>query len=103
MAADRALFVLHGFALVLASATALVWPRAGEAALLVPLGADGTARAIAWADAEQAEFLAIDPAGARMITRIPSGASLTRALARGILPLAVRDPRCRPAKQEGLS
>jgi hypothetical protein len=96
--AERALFALHGFALVLALTTALAWPRVGEAALLVPLAPDGSAQAYAWAEAEGAEFLAIDPAGTRVIARIPSGDSLLSALASGILPVAARPRTCRPPR-----
>lgn len=101
--AERALFALHGFALVLSLAAALAWPRVGEAALLLPLGPGGAAKAFAWADAERAEYLAIDPAGARVIARIPSGDSLLRALASGILPVAARERGCRTPNQESLS
>ncbi len=94
MRSERALFALHGLALGLALAAALAWPRVGEPALLVPLGADRMARAFAWADGERAEYLAIDPAGGRVIARIPSNHSLMRALANGIVPVAARTPGC---------
>jgi hypothetical protein len=47
---ERALVALHGFALVLARAAAPVWPRAGQAALLAPLGHSDFAGALRWAD-----------------------------------------------------
>jgi hypothetical protein len=100
LAADRALFALHAFALVLALVAALAWPRVGEPALLVPLGFGGANRAYAWADAERAEYLAIDRAGTRVIARIPSSDSLLSALASGILPVAARARGCRYVSQE---
>jgi hypothetical protein len=94
LASERILFALHGFALVLALTAALAWPRVGEAALLVPLVPGGSAQAYAWADAERAEYLAIDPSGARVIARVPSNDSLLRALASGILPVAAGARGC---------
>jgi hypothetical protein len=95
------MFALHGFALLLALVAALAWPRVGEPALLVPLGLGRTDRAYAWADAEHAEYLAIDPSGTRVIARIPSSGSLLSALASGVLPVAARARGCRKITQKG--
>lgn len=95
MPADRALFALHGLALVLALAAALVWPRAGQAALMVPLGRSDIGSALRWADAEQAQLLALDPARGRVIARISSNESLLHALAFGLVPVAARAPGCK--------
>jgi hypothetical protein len=93
---ERALFALHGFALVLALAAALVWPRAGQAALLVPMGHSDIGGALRWADAEQAQLLALDSARGRVIARISSNDSVVRALAFGLIPVAARAPGCKP-------
>lgn len=99
MTAERALFVLHGFAMLLALAAALVWPRAGQAALMVPLGRSDLGEVLRWADAEQAPLLAIDPARGRVIARISSNGSVLRALASGLVPVAARAPGCTPKRQ----
>lgn len=92
---ERALFAVHGLALVFAVAVALAWPRAGEPAVLVPLGPGGIADAFVWADAEGAEFFAIKPESGRVIVRVPSNHSLLQALASGIVPVATRAAGCK--------
>jgi hypothetical protein len=95
LAAERALFGLHALALVLALAAALLWPRPGQPVLLVPLGGSGgLATALDWAEAAGADYLAIDPARARVIVRLPADASLASAPMAGILPLAIRFDSC---------
>jgi len=94
MRADRALFGFHAAGAVLALAAALIWPRPGQAALLVPLGASDTRELIAWAVREDAPLLAVDSTRGRIIARVADNASLLRALGHGILPLAARAPGC---------
>jgi hypothetical protein len=94
MRADRVLLGVHAAGVTLAITAALVWPRPGQAALLVPLGTTDTRTAIAWAAHEDAPLLAIDTASGRIIARITDNASLMRALGHGILPLAARAPGC---------
>jgi hypothetical protein len=94
MRADRVLLGVHAAGVTLAITAALVWPRPGQAALLVPLGTTDARTAIAWAAHEDAPLLAIDTARGRIITRITDNASLMRALSHGILPLAARTPGC---------
>jgi hypothetical protein len=96
--AEHALFGFHALALVLALAAALLWPRPGQPVLLVPLAGEGLRPALAWADAAGADFLAIDPARARVIVRLPAGAALAGAPAAGILPLAIRYDSCARAE-----
>jgi hypothetical protein len=91
---ERALFALHGFALMLALTAALAWPRTGEPALLVPFGSARLADALAWADAAQADLLAIQPDRGQLIARVPSHHSLAQALAAGFVPIAVSTPGC---------
>lgn len=79
---------------MLALVAALVWPRPGQAALLVPLGGSDTRSVIAWAAREEAPLLALDTTRGRVIARITGNADLLRALGEGILPLAVRAPGC---------
>jgi len=94
MRADRVLLGVHAAGVTLALTAALVWPRPGQAALLVPLGGGDTRSAIAWAAREDAPLLALDTTRGRIIARIADNASLLRALGAGILPLAARAPGC---------
>lgn len=94
MRAERALLGLHVTGVVLALVAALVWPRPGQAALLVPLSGSDARGVIAWAQREEAPLLALDTSRGRVIARITDNASLLRALEAGILPLAARAPSC---------
>jgi hypothetical protein len=94
MRADRMLLGVHAAGVTLALTAALVWPRPGQAALLVPLAGGDTRSAIAWAAREDAPLLALDTSRGRIIARITDNASLLRALGEGILPLAARAPGC---------
>jgi hypothetical protein len=94
MHADRVLMGFHAAGVVLALAAALVWPRPGQAALLVPLAGSDARELVAWAAHEDAPLLALDTARGRVIARIADNASLLRALGHGILPLAARAPGC---------
>jgi len=96
MRAEQAVLGLHGAGVTLALAAALVWPRPGQAALMVPLNGADMRDAIAWAAREKAPLLALDTRRGRVIARITTNASLARALGEGILPLAARAPGCRP-------
>ncbi len=96
MRADRAMIALHIGAVLVALAAALAWPRAGQAALLVPLGTGGANAALDWAEAEDTNLLALDTRQGRVIARVGSNASLLRALSAGLVPIAVRTPGCRP-------
>jgi hypothetical protein len=99
MRADRAILGLHGLAVLLALIAALAWPRAGQAAVLVPLGSEGQAAAIRWASREGAPLLGIDPASGRVVARMASTASMIRALGAGIVPIAARAETCGAGKQ----
>jgi hypothetical protein len=92
--ADRVLLGVHAGGVTLALTAALVWPRPGQAALLVPLGTTDTRTAIAWAAHEDAPLLTLDTSRGRIIARITDNASLMRALSQGLLPLPARAPGC---------
>lgn len=94
MRTDRALLCLHGAGVALALTAAFVWPRPGQAALLIPLGSGGPREVIAWAAREDAPLLALDTARGRVIARVTDNAGPLRALGRGIVPIAVRGPGC---------
>lgn len=94
MPIDRALYALHGVAVVFALAAGLVWPRTGQPVLLVPLGPAHLADAIAWADTAQADVLTIQPDRRQLIARAPSNRSLAQALAAGFVPVAVSAEGC---------
>lgn len=94
MRRDTGMFALHacagGFALV----AALLWPRAGEAALLVPVGKQDLASLTRFAAREGAPLLELDSASGRVIARLDDRASPLRALAEGIVPLAADARGC---------
>ena len=94
MRTDRALLGLNAAGVMLALVAALVWPRPGQAALLVPLNGSDARSVIAWAQREEAPLLALDTSRGRGIARVTDNASLLRALGQGILPLAARAPGC---------
>jgi hypothetical protein len=94
MRADWALLGLHASGVTLALVAALVWPRPGQAALMVPLGGRDARAVVAWASREDVRLLALDTSRDRIIARITDNASLLRALAEGILPIASRARGC---------
>ena len=94
MRTDRALLCLHGAGVALALTAAFVWPRPGQAALLIPLGSGDPREVIEWAAREDAPLLALDTARGRVIARVTDNAGPLRALSRGIVPIAVRGPGC---------
>jgi hypothetical protein len=94
MRSDRMMLGLHGGAIVLALTAALVWPRTGQAALLVPLGGQDRARVLQWADREEAELVTFDTASGHVVARVRNHRSLLRALGAGMMPIATRAPGC---------
>lgn len=100
MRGDRALIGLHAAGVALAGAAALVWPRPGQAALMVPLGPADMGSVLRWADQEQAALMALDTASGRIVVRITDNRSLVSALGAGILPVATRAPGCQPKQRE---
>lgn len=94
MRRDSAMIALHacagGFALV----AALLWPRAGEAALLVPVGGQDLASLTRFAAREGAPLIELDSASGRVIARLDDQASPLRALTQGIVPLAASTRGC---------
>lgn len=97
MKAERALIALHSGAVMLSLTAALFWPRTGQAALLVPIGAHEFGSALNWVDREQAELLELDSTNGRIVARIADNGSAWRAIASGIVPIASRAPGCAPA------
>lgn len=95
MRVERALLGLHGVGIALALTAALVWPRAGQAALMVPLIGAHTRSVLAWAGQENAPLLALDTASGRVVARIADNGSVLRAIGQGIVPLTARAPGCR--------
>ncbi len=95
MRVERALIGLHGAGIALALTAALVWPRAGQAALMVPLVGADTRTVLDWAAQENARLLALDTASGRVVARITDNRSLLRAVRRGIVPMTARAPGCR--------
>lgn len=100
MLAERAMMSLHAGAVLLALTAALVWPRAGQAAVLVPVGSAGLDTALGWAARENAPLLAIDTASGRVVVRLSERGSAASAIASGIIPLASRARGCATAVGE---
>ena len=96
MRSERFLICLHGAAVVLALAAATVWPRPGQAAIMVPLGAGDLGTVLRWADRQNAPLLALDSASGRVIARIADNHSLLSAIGSGIMPIAARARGCQP-------
>lgn len=96
MRVDAALLSLQAAAIVLAMGAALVWPRAGQVALMVPLGTNDLRDVVRWADRENTELIAMDSTSGRILVRVPSNRSLLMALGSGLLPMAARAGGCKP-------
>lgn len=91
---EQAMIAFHGGAVLLSLVAAMVWPRAGQAALMVPLGDRDLGTVLRWADSEQAQVLELDTATGRVIARVSSHHVLVSALASGIMPVAVSARGC---------
>lgn len=91
---ERILIGVHGAAAVLAFAAISVWPRAGQAALLVPLAGADLPDVIAWAHREDAALLELDTTSGRVIARLADDRNPFSALGAGVLPLAARARDC---------
>jgi hypothetical protein len=94
MRAERVVPWLHGATMLLALVAALAWPRAGQAALMVPLSNSRLAAVLDWAEREQAELIELDSASGRVVARVSNNRSLLSALGSGIVPIAMRDQAC---------
>lgn len=97
MRSERVLVGLHGVAVVLALSAATVWPRPGQAALMVPLGTGDLSTVLRWADRERAPLLELDSASGRVIARITDNRGIVSAIGSGIMPVAARAGECRPS------
>lgn len=98
MRPDRIMLAGHVAALGFAFVTALLCPRPGEPALLLPLQGDGASATLAWAAREEARFLALDTKTGRVVALVPDHGSLMRALAAGIIPIAADGTGCAETK-----
>lgn len=94
MLMERVLLGVHGAATVLALAAISIWPRAGQAALLVPLAGTDLSDVIGWAHREDAALLELDSASGRVIARLADNRNPFSALGSGVLPLAARARDC---------
>lgn len=103
MRAEGALIALHSGAVLLSLLAALIWPRAGQAALLVPIGGQDLSSALGWVAQERAELLELDSASGRIVARISDSGSTWRAISSGIMPIASRAPGCAPSDEDLLS
>ncbi len=96
MRSERVLVGLHGAAVVLALSAATVWPRPGQTALMVPLGAGDLGTVLRWADRQNAPLIVLDSTSGRVIARISDNHSLLSAIGSGIMPIAARAAGCQP-------
>lgn len=96
MLVERAAIALHCSAVVLGLAAALVWPRAGQAALMVPLGGNDTRDVLSWASGEDVAILKLDTASGQVVARASNNSSLLRAIGFGIVPVAITARSCDP-------
>jgi hypothetical protein len=92
--AERALIALHSGAVLLSLTAALMWPRTGQAALLVPLGEQKMESALDWVAREDAELIELDSTSGRIVARISDNRSAWRAIAAGFVPIAARAGGC---------
>ncbi len=87
---------------MIALGTALVWPRVGQAAEVMPLGDKGLSDVLRWVDDMDAEIIELDSASGRIEVRVSSNFSLLTALGSGILLNAAPKSGCDPeVEQEG--
>lgn len=98
MQAERALIALHSGAVMLALVAALIWPRPGQTALLVPLGHNDLGSVLRWAAAADAPLVSLDSASGKVVARVPENRTLIRALAAGIFPVAINVRVCEPGE-----
>lgn len=101
MRSDGALLALHGGAAVFALIAAVAWPRAGEAALLVPVGGQTLPGVLQFAAKHDARLIAIDSAKGRVIARIDDRHSVLAILAAGIVPIGVSTKGCSSENYRG--
>jgi len=95
---DRAIVTFHASAVLLSLLAAMVWPRAGQAALMVPVGDGDLGTVLHWAEQEDAPLLMLDTDSGRLVARVPDNRSLLGALRSGIIPIATRASGCQPSR-----
>lgn len=96
---ELALGAVQGLLIASGLGAAIFVPRAGDPAVLVPLGAQPIAKALAYAEAERAPVMTIDTATRRLVVLAPDSAGLIRALARGFVLVAAAKDGC--AERQG--
>lgn len=94
MRAEPLMLALHGVGIVLTLVTALVWPRAGQPAVLMSIGGGDRASVLRWTAHEQAQLITFDSSSGRVVARIADHRSLMSAIAAGIIRVATRAPGC---------
>jgi len=80
--------------ILLASGAAIAWPRAGETALIIPLGANDQRDVLRWAENADARLLALNAESGRIVVHVPSNYSMLTALGSGFLPITARERGC---------
>ncbi|NCP14089.1 MAG: hypothetical protein GW858_08005 [Sphingomonadales bacterium] len=101
MRSDVALLTLQGGAAAFALIAAVAWPRAGEAALLMPVGGQELPSVLNFAASHDVRLIAIDSAKGRVIARIDDRHSIFASLAAGIVPIGVSTKGCSSENYRG--
>ncbi len=85
---------LHALLLLLTLVAAVGWPRAGQAALLLPLEPSQSSEALRWLTANGATVLAPSRGGSGLVIKLAHDDTAFAALQRGWLLIAVPDASC---------
>ncbi len=82
--------------LLLTLCAAIAWPRAGQAALLLPLEPSRSSEALRWLTANDATLLGPARIGSGLVLRLGHNETAFAALKRGWLLIAVPEAACNP-------
>ena len=93
---NRLAATFHVCLLLLTLGLAMGWPRAGQAALLLPLEQSRSGQALAWLRANDAAVLGPARVGSGMVLRLARDDTAFAALKKGWLLIAVPDAACTP-------
>lgn len=85
---------LQSALLLLTLLAAIAWPRAGQAALLLPLKQSWSGQALAWLQANDAAVLGQARVGSGMVLRLARDDTAFAALKQGWLLIAVPEAAC---------
>ncbi len=93
---NRLAAICHLSLLLLTLIAAITWPRAGQAALLLPLAPSRSSEALHWLTANDATLLGPARIGSGLVLRLGHDDTAFAALKRGWLLIAVPEAACTP-------